>query len=454
MNYSLQARALGLATLVLAGFLAGTAWMLDQAFHDSAEAAMRDGLHGYAETLAAAFEKDHLSGFEHLPDTLAEKLTEPGSGLYAILTRRSDGVRVWRSESTKRFDIPWPSLAEFWTAQLNPVDLPGGKSLYILSVNLRVHKPRSRLSTAYVLQLAETLDDRESYYYGRVRQVRVRLWRWFGATAAALLLLQALVLRRSFAPLRRVAADLREIELGRKDRLNGRYPRELHGLTVNLNALLDQADTHLARYRDALGDLAHSLKTPLAVLRGTLVEAEDARAGKVAATEQIDRMARIIEYQLKRAAASGRSHLAQPVDVSEKLGMVESALKKVYAEKSIEFTNQVPSGLVFRGDEGDLLEILGNLMDNACKWCGSRVSVTAKIDRDGYLHLIVDDDGMGIPPQLCERLLERGERADPSTPGHGLGLAIVRSVASTYGGGLTVGPSPWGGASMRLRLRT
>ncbi len=454
MNYSLQARALGLATLVFAGFLAGTAWMLEQAFHDSAEAAMRDGLHGYAETLTAAFEKDYLSGFEHLPDTLAEKLAEPSSGLYAILSRRSDGVRVWRSESVKGFDIPWPSLAEFWTAQLNPVVLPGGKSLYILSVNLRFHKPRSRESTAYVLQLAETLDDRESYYYARVRQVRVRLWRWFGATAAALLLLQAVVLSRSFAPLRRVAADLRDIEIGLKDRLSGRYPRELHGLTANLNALLDQADAHLARYRDALGDLAHSMKTPLAVLRGALVEAEHTRAGKVATTEQIDRMARIIEYQLKRASASGRSHLAQPVDVREKLGMVESALKKVYAEKSIEFTNQVPSGLMFRGDEGDLLEILGNLMDNACKWCRSRVSVTGQIDPDGYLYLIVDDDGTGIPPELADRLLERGERADPSSPGHGLGLAIVRSVASTYGGRLSIGQNPWGGASTSLRLQT
>jgi len=211
MSYSLQARALLIASLVLAAFLGGTGVVLDKAFRDSAEAAMRDGLEAYAETLQAAIENHHLDGLKVLPQSLMDKLAQPNSGLYAIVTRRSDHRRAWTSASAKDLDIPWPALAEFWTARLDPVQLSTGKSLYILSVNVAYQKPRSRTGVHYILQLAETLDDKESYYYSRVNQVRRRLWRWFGGTAVALLLLQALILRRSFAPLRRVEADLRAI---------------------------------------------------------------------------------------------------------------------------------------------------------------------------------------------------------------------------------------------------
>lgn len=450
MSYSLQARALLIASLVLAAFLGGTGVVLNQAFRDSAEAAMRDGLEAYAETLEAAILKDHLAGLETLPQTLREKLAEPTSGLYAILTRRSDDRRLWVSDSAKDLDIPWPSLAEFWTARLDPVLLPNGKSLYILSLNLLYQKPRSRVATHYILQIAETLDDKESYYYSRVNQVRRRLWRWFGGTAVALLLLQALILRRSFAPLRRVEADLRRIEAGRAERLSGSYPRELQGLTENLNALLDQADAHLARYRDALGDLAHSLKTPLAVLRGALAEPGGGEGSAQLAREQIDGMNRIIEYQLKRAAASGRSHLAPPVAVADKVGQVVAALNKVYADKRVICVPAIDAALVFRGDEGDLLEMLGNLLDNAYKWCRSRVQLRADCTPDGGLELRVEDDGPGIPEELAERLMQRGERADPSVPGHGLGLAIAASIARAYGGWLTIERGTLGGALIRV----
>lgn len=450
MSYSLQARALLIASLVLAAFLGGTGVVLDKAFRDSAEAAMRDGLQGNAETLQAAIENHHLDGLKLLPQTLIDRLAQSNSGLYAILTRRSDGRRAWTSDSAKDLDIPWPALAEFWTARLDPVQLATGKSLYILSVNLQYRKPRSRAAVDYILQIAETLDDKESYYYNRVSQVRRRLWRWFGGTALALLLLQASILRRSFAPLRRVEADLRAIETGRAERLAGRYPRELQGLTGNLNALLDQADAHLARYRNALGDLAHSLKTPLAVLRGALTAPViDAEAAEVA-QQQIERMSRIIEYQLKRAAASGRSHLTPPVAVADKARQVMTALGKVYADKRVRGSADIDAKLTFRGDEGDLLEILGNLMDNAFKWCRARVVVSGRCNADGWLELRVEDDGPGIPTEFAERLLRRGERADSAVPGHGLGLVIVGSIAHAYGGRLTIGRSALGGAAVTV----
>lgn len=450
MSYSLQARALLLGSVVLAVFLVGTGIVLDRGFRDSAEAAMRDGLEADAETLRAAIENEHLEGLQTLPQTLGEKLGAPHSGLYARLVRRTDDREVWLSDSARELVIPWPVPENYWTARLDPIEPPTGPALYVLSVDLRYRKPRSRVVVPYLLQLAETLDDKESYYYARMNKVRHRLWRWFGGASLVLLALQGVILRRSFAPLRRVEADLRRIEAGRSDRLRGSYPRELHGLTENLNALLDQAEAHLSRYRDALGDLAHSLKTPLAVLRGALTEAGGQSASRELAQQQIAAMNRIIEYQLKRAATAGRSRLAPPVSVAEKARQVVSALQKVHAAKPLDCRIAIEPSLMFRGDEGDLLEILGNLADNACKWSRRCIALSARAGRDGRLELIVEDDGPGIPAEFATHLLQRGARADAAMPGHGLGLAIVDSIVKAYGGALHIEPSPLGGAKLRV----
>jgi two-component system sensor histidine kinase PhoQ len=454
LGYSLQARALLIASVVLALFLFATGLVLDEAFEDSAEAVMRDRMQGYADVLKAGIEKDHLNGLKTLPQAVNDRFAQPGSGLYARLTRQNSDTPEWLSESAKDMNIPWPVLPEFWTARLDPIRMPNGPELYVLSVKVAYLKPKARTPILYRLQIAETLDDKESYYYHKMNEVRRKLWRWFGAAALALLLLQVVILRRTLAPLRRVAADIRSIEAGRTERLRGDYPRELHGLTDNLNALLDQAESHLARYRHALGDLAHSLKTPLAVLRGALAAPApdaDPMENKAVAAEQIERMNRIIEYQLKRAAASGRSHLTPPVAVSDKARLIVSALGKVYADKRIACRMEIGTELVFRGDEGDLLEILGNLAENAFKWSRGRVEVGARVAEDGGLELRIEDDGPGIPDDLAERLLKRGERADPTVPGHGLGLAIVNSIVRAYGGGLSIEKSPLGGAAIVVR---
>ena len=450
MSYSLQARALLIGSIVLAAFLGATGLVLDKAFRDSAEAAMRDGLQGYAETLQSSIENDHLDGLANLPPTLKDRLAKPVSGLYATLFRQPSYRQEWVSESARDMHIPWPPLPDFWTARLDPVELPDGTQLYVLSANLLYQKSKSR-PVHYILQIAETLDDKQSYYYKRMNHVRRDLWRWFGGAALLLLLLQALILRRSFEPLRRVAADLRTLEAGHTERLRDNYPRELHGLTENLNALLDQAESRLARYRDALGDLAHSLKTPLAVLRGAVADPAADTDTRAVALAQIERMNHIIEYQLKRAAASGRSHLAPPVSVADKAGQIVAALNKVYADKGIEVRTDIEPGAVFRGDEGDLLEILGNLAENAYKWSRGRVALHARRDADGRLELLVEDDGPGIPADFAARLLRRGERADPSVPGHGLGLAIVNTIVRAYGGALAIEASVLGGAALVVR---
>jgi two-component system sensor histidine kinase PhoQ len=249
----------------------------------------------------------------------------------------------------------------------------------------------------------------------------------------------AALLHWVLGPVRRMEREIHEVEEGRRERLGGGYPRELAGVAGNLNALLIGERKRVARYRDTLGNLAHSLKTPLAVMR-----AEGANA--MVSTE-IDRMSGIIEHQLKRAAASGGALLGQaPVEVSQVAAELRATLLRVYARKDLAIELAVAPAAQFVGDRGDLTELLGNLLDNACKWCRARVRFSATTDDSvesrERLCLMVEDDGAGISAADRARVLQRGVRADEKVPGHGLGLAMVHDTVDLYGGRLSIEASP------------
>jgi two-component system sensor histidine kinase PhoQ len=268
-----------------------------------------------------------------------------------------------------------------------------------------------------------------------------------------LLLTLAALLRWVLAPLRRMEREIRAVEEGRNDSLSRGYPRELSGVATNLNALLVGERKRVTRYRDTLGNLAHSLKTPLAVMRSSLPGGgADAPLGA-----EIDRMRDIIEHQLKRAAASGGALLGQaPVEVAQVAADLRGALLRVYADKDLAIELAVAPTAQFVGDRGDLVELLGNLLDNACKWCRSRVRLSAAADAAAgpreRLSLVIEDDGPGISAEDRARVLRRGERADESVPGHGLGLAMVHDTVDLYGGRLAIDTSAMGGARFSLRL--
>ncbi|MGH8144466.1 MAG: hypothetical protein ACREU2_18375, partial [Steroidobacteraceae bacterium] len=239
---------------------------------------------------------------------------------------------------------------------------------------------------------------------------------WFGALALALLGTMAWMMRRALQPVRRLEQEIIAVENGTASLLGGGYPRELAGVTQGLNALLESERNRIKRYRDTLGNLAHGLKTPLAVIRaslgselpatgttGTVVNIGGALAsGAPAAAIQfeIDRMAQIVEHQLKRAAAGGGATLGQPpVPVLPLISELRSALLKVHSRKDLCLEIDVSAALAFVGDSGDILELLGNVLDNACKWCRSRVAVSARLDPDRTpsqrLSIVVEDDGPG-----------------------------------------------------------
>jgi two-component system sensor histidine kinase PhoQ len=268
-----------------------------------------------------------------------------------------------------------------------------------------------------------------------------------------LLVTLAALLHWVLAPVRRMEREIHEVEEGTSVQLGGGYPRELSGVAGNLNALLVGERTRVQRYRDTLGNLAHSLKTPLAVMRSSLSPG----AGAETLSGEIDRMNGIIEHQLKRAAASGGALLgAAPVEIAQVASELRAALLRVYARKDLAIELAVAPGVAFIGDRGDLTEMLGNLLDNACKWCRSRVRLSASADPTAQarlrLNLIVEDDGPGISAADRARVLERGVRADEKVPGHGLGLAMVQDTVDLYGGVLMIDASALGGARFALRL--
>jgi two-component system, OmpR family, sensor histidine kinase PhoQ len=214
----------------------------------------------------------------------------------------------------------------------------------------------------------------------------------------------------------------------------------------------------VARYRDTLGNLAHGLKTPLAVMRSALAPDVGTDAARRTIGTEIARMTDIIEHQLKRAAASGGALLGQaPVAVAAVAADLRAALLKVYSRKDLSIELAIQEDSHFIGDRGDFVELVGNLMDNACKWCREKVRVSVVVE-DGQaggrenLTLAVEDDGPGIAEENRAKVLERGVRTDESMPGHGLGLAMVHDTVDLYGGRLVVDASPLGGARFTLRL--
>lgn len=252
--------------------------------------------------------------------------------------------------------------------------------------------------------------------------------------------------------------ELRKQLLGVRDgsarRIEGTYPTEVQPLVNDLNSLLEHRERIVRRALAKAGDLAHGLKTPLAVLTHEAEGVEAAGQSETAAriSLQVERMRRQVEYHLAHARAATFGDL--PGARCPVLPAVEGltrTLQRIYSSRGLAIEVEVPPEHFVRGRREDLEEMLGNLLDNACKWAKSIVKTQSMQDNDSVV-LTVDDDGRGLPPSMREAVLQRGVRADEAAPGSGLGLAIVRDLAELYEGSISLEDSPLGGLRARLRL--
>ena len=445
--FSLTARLLIAGSIVLASFLGITGYTLDHAFRDQTEQSLRERLQAHGLGLIASAELAD-NGQIYIPDTLPEsRYNHAGSGLYAQITS-NNGQHRWQSPSMHAVSVDLPGGAPPGEKRFQRL-MADGHELYAFAIGVTFGLSED-MTEGYTFSVAEDM----ASYYAQVADFRQTLWGWLGGVAVLLLTVQGAILHWSLTPLRKAAQDLAAIESGKQRQLESHYPRELRGLTDNLNALLAGQREHLERYRHTLSDLAHSLKTPLAVLQGE-VERAPASELRASASEQVERMIDIVDYQLQRAATSGRVPLAAPVNAGALIGKMAASLNKVYADKQVMCEIDAEHAVDFAGDEGDLLELLGNLMDNAYKWSRRAVTVTARAadgDSGAALLLIVEDDGPGIPADKAQAVVQRGVRGDTSHPGHGIGLAIVQDIVRLYGGSLTIGTSALGGARVTVSL--
>jgi len=272
---------------------------------------------------------------------------------------------------------------------------------------------------------------------------------------ACCLIAGLLQVRRGWSPINQLRVRLARLDAGSVRRLDGEYPSEVAPLVGDLNALLDQREESVARARASAGDLAHGLKTPLAILLQEAARADAAGQAELARAirEQVDRMRRQIDHQLAqaRADATRRSGAGASTAVLESADALGRTLRRLHDERGLTIAVDVPPDLRVRVDREDLDEMLGNLLDNACKWARGRVQIAAARD-GGRVVVVIDDDGPGIAPAMREAVFERGVRADEAAPGSGLGLAIVRGLATACGGDVGFADAPLGGLRVRLAL--
>ncbi|HEY5780346.1 MAG TPA: ATP-binding protein [Lysobacter sp.] len=454
---SLQARQLLAASLGLLAFLALAGYALDRAFLETAESSLRQRLKSYA--LAYAAKGEFARNGEFIPpyESVDPRFEMPGSGLYAEVAFPRGH---WDSPSAVGPELPdgnmLPAGAESFEGPLPIIELDGSAGeayrygygvIWGADGDARAEFPY----TIYILENTTQLGRQVAVF-------REALWRYLGGAGAILVLMQALIMRWSLRPLRRVIDELKRVQRGLASRMSGRHPRELEPLTESINAFIESERENLDRQRNTLADLAHSLKTPLAVLRARLDDhAPDGELREEVDT-QIRRMNDMVSYQLARAASGGHALFAAPIAIEPHAEQIVRGLEKVYAYKGILCEFEIADGVQFYGEPGDLQELLGNLLENAFKWARSRVLLTVKLGemapgrRPGLL-IAVDDDGPGIPPEKVAVVLQRGVRGDERVHGHGIGLSIVQDLVRGYRGTLDVQKSEeLGGARFEVQL--
>jgi len=443
---SLRMRLVVLAALVMTVSLGLVGAALDAAFYRSSVAALNSRMESTAYLVLAATEIDD-DGSLRLDKELGDpRLGQPGSGLYAHVHGRRDH---WYSPSSLNQDLPeLPPVRPGESVFLQP---GAGRDYFIFCYGVAWELANgSRLP----ITVSIFVDPKE--LRKEVSAFRAGLGTSLGAAGVILLLAQLLFLTLGMRPLRRLTRDVAGVESGRTQRLEGQYPRELEPLTRNLNRLLETEKTNQTRYRNALDSLAHSLKTPLSVIRSSMPA--DTAAKSSAIENAVTDMQRLIATRLQRAAASARSSMAPAVDVGRQAERLIQSLGRVYSHKMIDIDANMDPGLAFYGEQRDLLELLGNLLDNACKYGHGKVRLragplVADKPRAG-IRLSVEDNGPGIAPDARRTLLKRGVRGDERVDGHGLGLAIVLEIVSAYNGEIEIDEGDLGGARVSVVLRT
>jgi len=442
---SLRVRLMLAAAVLALLFMLALLPALQKAFSLALQESIEQRLASDVTTLisAARIEHGRLQMPELLPD---ERFNLPYTGLLGYIFDR-DGQLVWRSRATADQNINYQPRYDGRGNEFARIHQNDGEEFFVYDVEIKLLGGQSAAYSIVALQPVRE-------YKQTLAGLREKLYLGFGAALLALMALLWAGLTWGLRSLRRLSRELDEVESGARDGLSAEHPRELLRLTGSLNRLLRSEREQRQRYRDSLGDLAHSLKTPLAVLQGVgenLQQRTGEREQARVLQSQVERMSQQIDYQLQRASLRKSGLVRHRVQLRPVLESLCSTLDKVYRDKRVEVMLDVSAQAEVPMEQGALLELLGNLLENAYRLSLGLIRVSLQ-EAPGQLTLCVEDDGPGVPADQRERILERGERLDRQHPGQGIGLAVVKDIVDSYDAELSLGDSPLGGAAFRIAL--
>jgi len=406
-----------------------------------AEASLQDRLQGlvYGILGATDVQDDNTVRVNEaeLPDP---QLSTPGTELYAELIGNL-GESYWESLSRVHTipQAPYSKIGE-WQFKRHAGQTTGHVYTLQLTIVWELNNGDQLPIIVHVVSDAEVLNQQLS----RFRRV---LWSSLAFAAAALLLTQLYVLQRALSPLNTIRTELNDIETGSRSTLDEAIARELSPLANSINTLLISERNRQNEFRHLVDDLAHTLKTPLTVLSNVAQQAESSSIDRRIIGEQTEQMQASLQRYLDRAAGRTTQALVSPVSIKPPLTRLAESLIKIHPQTTIVLEDSITDALKVRVAEADLFEIFGNLLDNACKYGATTVTLSAD---EANRQLFIEDDGNGFPAELIAQLTARGVRADTSVSGQGLGLTSSRERLTAYGGTLELAESATGGARVVL----
>jgi signal transduction histidine kinase len=450
---SLALRLFVTATLWTVVILVGTAILLSSLYRQAVERSFDHRLSVYLRSLVADVASPDMPP-DKFPQSLGEPLFElPLSGWYWQVTRLDGNKDVRISRSLADRQLKPLTKQEGADSDSDPetregyAQGPEDQKLRLIERNVDLGAD-GRYLISVAGDAAEIETETDAFYQA--------LAITFGALSIVLILTTVFQVRFGLAPLKRISESLTAIRSGTTERLEGNFPDEIAPLARETNALIDANRQIVERARTHVGNLAHALKTPLSVMVNEAASrGEDPFAVKV--REQTDIMRDQVARHLERARLAARvTTIATLTDVPAVVMALARTMEKIHRERNIAIALDAPENVRFLGERQDLEEMVGNLLDNACKWAQARVAVEVVREKSGanaqILSIIVDDDGRGLSPSEREQVAHRGERLDQTKPGSGLGLSIVVELAGLYGGKLTLGTAPIGGLRAELVL--
>ena len=430
IRLSITRRLLIISAVMLAAFLGIAAYALDRAYINASNTDLSQRLEAHAYTLLADAQ-DGPQGELSMPTQSSDpRFNQLDSGYQASIIELPKRV-IWRSVSIQDEILTASADLKIGQTQLSIDDLSAHYEQVIAWEGFS--NKEHIYSIVISMDIAPHLAEQASF--------RSTLWQWLSFTGIGLLITLIIAVRWGLRPLNEIPGHIQALEKGDVDMLSDDVASELKPLTQQINALLAQMHRRHERIRHAMSDMAHSLKTPLALMRSQL------KADDTEVNQQIDEIDRMIRYYRQRATLAGTDQfgaLCRPHHIAQRIAQ---SLEKVHRGKSLRISIEIPEDLECRADEGDLYELFGNLLENAAKYAQQSVKVSY---REGIW--AVSDDGPGISAADAERVLQRGQRADEQRPGQGIGLAVVKAIVEQYDGQVEIGKSALNGAEIRFSL--